>query len=105
MPDDVSEEEKWHRFRLLEEQQERIVGEINANFLAQTVPVLFEDQARGRWRGRTPNNKLVFVESQADLRARVLPVVITWSGPWSMQAVIPGQELVGSNASFIQVSA
>jgi tRNA-2-methylthio-N6-dimethylallyladenosine synthase len=103
--DDVPEEEKWRRFRLLEEQQERIVGEINADYLGNTVQVLFEDQVRGRWRGRTPTNKLVFVESQADLRAMVLPVVITWSGPWSMQAAMPGHNLVDSVADFIQISA
>ena len=105
LTDDVPEEEKWRRFRLFEEQQERIVGEINERYLGKIVPVLFEDQARGRWRGRTPTNKLVFVESQEDLRARVLPVLITWSGPWSMQAAVPGQDLPGLRAGLIQVSA
>lgn len=105
MPDDVPDEEKWRRFRLLEEQQERIVGEINAGYLGKTVPVLFEDQVRGRWRGRTPTNKLVFLESQDDLLGKVMPVVITWSGPWSMQAALPRQDLPGLQAALIQVSA
>jgi hypothetical protein len=35
----------------------------------------------------------------------VLPVVITWSGPWSMQAAMPGHNLVDSVADFIQISA
>jgi len=83
--DDVPEDEKMRRFRLLEEQQERIVGEINARLLGQKVEVLFEDKVKGRWRGRTPTNKLVFVESEQDLRGRVLPLTITWTGPWSMQ--------------------
>lgn len=85
MADDVPAEEKMRRFRLLEEQQERIVGEINARLLGTQVAVLFEDQAKGRWRGRTPTNKLVFVESEADLRGRVEQVTVTWTGPWSMQ--------------------
>ncbi len=105
MPDDVPDEEKWRRFRLLEEQQERIVGEINSGYLGKTVQVLFEDQVRGRWRGRTPTNKLVFLESQDDLHGKVMPVVITWSGPWSMQAALPRQDLPGLQAGFIQVSA
>jgi tRNA-2-methylthio-N6-dimethylallyladenosine synthase len=88
MPDDVPDEEKWRRFRLLEEQQERIAGEINAAYLGETVEVLFEEQVRGRWKGRTPTNKLVFVESDADLRGQVLPARVTWSGPWSMQAAL-----------------
>ncbi|HLE14767.1 MAG TPA: tRNA (N6-isopentenyl adenosine(37)-C2)-methylthiotransferase MiaB [Anaerolineales bacterium] len=89
LPDDVPDEEKWARFRALEDLQERIAGEINRRYLGQTVEVLFEDEVRGRWRGRTPTNKLVFVESHASLRGRVLPVVITWTGPWSMQGRLP----------------
>lgn len=84
-PDDVPEDEKMRRFRLLEELQEKIVGEINAQLLGKQVEVLFEEKFKGRWRGRTPTNKLVFVESEKNLRGRVLPVTITWTGPWSMQ--------------------
>ncbi len=89
MPDDVPDEEKWRRFRLLEELQEGIAAEINARYLGETVAVLFEEKVRGRWRGRTPTNKLVFVEAEADLRGQVLPVTITWTGPWSMQGMLP----------------
>ena len=52
------------------------------------VEVLFEEQVRGRWKGRTPTNKLVFVESDEDLLGQVRSVQVTWSGPWSMQAVL-----------------
>jgi tRNA-2-methylthio-N6-dimethylallyladenosine synthase len=90
MPDDVPDEEKWRRFRLLEEQQERIVGEINSRYLGETVEVLFEEQVRGRWKGRTPTNKLVFVESETDLRGCLEKVQITWTGPWSMIGRLPG---------------
>jgi tRNA-2-methylthio-N6-dimethylallyladenosine synthase len=86
LPDDVPSEEKMRRFRLLEELQEKLVGEINARHLGQKVDVLFEEKIKGRWRGRTPTNKLVFVESEQDLRGRILPVTVTWTGPWSMQA-------------------
>jgi len=89
MPNDVPDAEKWRRFRLLEEQHERISGEINARYLGETVEVLFEDKVRGRWRGRTPTNKLVFVEADADLRGELCKVQVTWSGPWSMQARLP----------------
>ncbi len=90
MTDDVPDEEKWRRFRLLEELQEGIAAEINARYLGETVEVLFEEKVRGRWRGRTPTNKLVFVESGEDLRGQVRRVHITWSGPWSMQARLVG---------------
>jgi tRNA-2-methylthio-N6-dimethylallyladenosine synthase len=84
MVDDVPEEEKMRRFRMLEALQERISAEINATYLRQRVEVLFEEKVKERWKGRTPTNKLVFVESQEDLRGRILPVTITWTGPWSM---------------------
>jgi len=88
LPDDVPAEEKMRRFRMLEELQEKIVGEINAGLLGQKVDVLFEEKIKARWRGRTPTNKLVFVESDADLHGQILPVTVTWTGPWSMQAAL-----------------
>jgi len=88
MSDDVSDEEKMRRFRLLEELQEGIAAKIAARYLGQTVAVLFEEKVKGRWRGRTATNKLVFVESDEDLRGKILPVTVTWAGPWSMQAKI-----------------
>jgi len=88
MADDVSEEEKMRRFRLLEELQEGIAAQINARYLEKTVDVLFEEQVKGRWKGRTSTNKLVFVESARDLTGLLLPVRVTWTGPWSMQAVL-----------------
>jgi tRNA-2-methylthio-N6-dimethylallyladenosine synthase len=87
--DDVPDEEKWRRFRTLEDLQEGIAAEINARYLGEMVEVLFEEQVRDRWRGRTTTNKLVFVETDEDLRAQVREARITWTGPWSMQAVLP----------------
>ncbi len=85
MTDDVSDDEKMRRFRSLEELQEGIVDEINRSYLGRTTDVLFEEEVKGRWKGRTPTNKLVFCESEASLRGRIMPVRITWTGPWSMQ--------------------
>jgi tRNA-2-methylthio-N6-dimethylallyladenosine synthase len=84
MPDDVPAEEKWRRFRTLEDLQEKIAAEIHARYLGQTVPVLFEEKVKNRWRGRTPTNKLVFAESGRDLRGQLADVNIQWTGPWSM---------------------
>ena len=79
------------RFRMLEELQEQVVTEINERYLGQTVDVLFEEKVKNRWKGRTPTNKLVFVESDEDLRGQILPVTVTWTGPWSMQANLQRQ--------------
>lgn len=84
MVDNVSEDEKMRRFRQLEQLQEQVVAEINSRYLHQTVPVLFEEKVKQRWRGRTRTNKLVFVETDQDLRGQSAPVKIDWTGPWSM---------------------
>lgn len=90
MKNDVPEAEKWRRFRLLEDLQESIAAEINARYLGESVEVLFEEQVRGRWRGRTPTNKLVFCETNENLRGQARQAIITWTGPWSMQGRLPG---------------
>ena len=84
LPDDVPAEEKMRRFRALEDLQKQIVGEINKKFVGQLQPVLFEGKSKARWRGRTPTNRLVFVENPADLTGQIRDVRITWAGPWSM---------------------
>ncbi len=89
MEDDVPEEVKKARHERLDELQARVVAAINARFLGQTLPILVEDQHKGKWRGRTPQNKLVFFESDDDWRGKVVDVEITWTGPWSMQGRLP----------------
>jgi tRNA-2-methylthio-N6-dimethylallyladenosine synthase len=91
MDDNVSDEEKRRRFHMLEALQEGIVAEINKELLGETVEVLFEEKVKNRWKGRTPTNKLVFVETEEDLRGKLLPVTVTWTGPWSMQASLQKQ--------------
>ena len=94
MDDDVPDSEKRRRFHLLEDLQEGVVGEINAKLLGQQVEVLFEEKVKGRWKGRTPTNKLVFVESDEDLRGKLETVTVTWTGPWSMQARLLRQPVI-----------
>ena len=87
MPDDAPDEVKRHRHRLLEEQHKRISAEINRRWLDQTVQVLVEDRHKGKWRGRTPQNRLVFFDDERNRRGELVDVRITWTGPWSMQGV------------------
>ena len=91
MADDVPEAEKERRRKALDDLQASIVAEINARLVGQTVEVLVEDKHKGRWRGRTRQNKLVFFESDSaapgggvEWRGRRAAVRITWAGPWSM---------------------
>jgi tRNA-2-methylthio-N6-dimethylallyladenosine synthase len=94
MSDDVPEEEKVRRFRVLEDLQSGIGAEINRRLLGQTLEVLVEEQHRGRWKGRTRTNRLVFFESPGEWRGLRVPVRIEWTGPWS---------LIGSPANTIQL--
>lgn len=86
MPDDVPDAEKKRRHAALEMLQAQIAAEINRRFLGQTVEVLVEDRHKSKWRGRTPQNKLVFFEDNSqDWRGSLAPVTVIWTGPWSMQ--------------------
>jgi tRNA-2-methylthio-N6-dimethylallyladenosine synthase len=93
LPDDVPAEEKERRRRAVDALQERIVGEINAHLLGQTVEVLVEERHKGKWRGRTRTNKLVFFGvDDRDWTGRLVQVRITRTGPWSMQGEVQEAE-------------
>jgi tRNA-2-methylthio-N6-dimethylallyladenosine synthase len=96
MADDVPEAEKMGRFRLLEKQQEAVAAEIAARYQGESVEVLFEEKVKGRWKGRTTTNKLVFVETEGDLHGQILTVRITWAGPWSMQGELSNLHIPGN---------
>jgi tRNA-2-methylthio-N6-dimethylallyladenosine synthase len=85
LADDVPAEVKEARRKDLDALQTRIAGEINADLLGQPVEALVEErERRGRWRGRTRNNKLVFFEDAAELAGQLAQVRITWAGAWSL---------------------
>jgi len=85
LADDVQPEEKERRRRAVEALQEEIVGQINARLLGQEVEVLVEELHKGKWKGRTASNKLVFFEDGQDWLGRLARVLITKTGPWSLQ--------------------
>jgi tRNA-2-methylthio-N6-dimethylallyladenosine synthase len=86
--DDVPPEEKERRRELIERIQNQIAAEINATLLGQEVEVLVDGKQRGRWRGRTRTDKLVFFESPEDWLGRLARVRVIWTGPWSMLGTI-----------------
>src|SRR3990172_192180 len=88
MSDDVPEEEKMRRFRALEEVQAQAADRINRRHLGHTVEVLVVASHKGKWRGRTRTNKLVFFEDPVDRLGQTVKVKITWTGPWSMQGAL-----------------
>ena len=86
MEDDVTPEEKEDRRVRLDELVTKINAEKSAELLGETVEVLVEDfqEKKGRWRGRTPHNKLVFFESDDDCLGQLVNVKINWTGPFSL---------------------
>ncbi len=84
----VAEAEKERRRRELEQLNERIVSELNARFQDQTVEVLVEGESKGKWRGRTYGNKLVFFTHSDDWTGTLARVRITHTRPWSLQGEI-----------------
>ena len=89
----VPEGEKQLRRIELERAQERISAENNARLRGRTVDVLVEGEHKGKWRGRTPGNKLVFFADPADWIGRMARVEIIQTGPWSLQGRLLGESI------------
>lgn len=85
-PDDVPPEEKHRRLKIVEELQRDIQLRKNRQLLGKTVTILVEDWRKGRWYGRTRQNRVVFAEdhSQACLRGKIVDVRVTGCGPYSL---------------------
>jgi tRNA-2-methylthio-N6-dimethylallyladenosine synthase len=94
MEDNIPQEEKKRRLDAVNALQEEIVAEINARLLGRTVEILVEEKNKGRWKGRTRTNKLVFFEDDSgfDWKGQLANVEITWTGPWSLRGILPGQQ-------------
>lgn len=95
MVDDVPDEAKRDRFHRLEVLQREVSQEKMKVYLGETVEVLVEERHKGRWRGRNPQNKLVFFDDEQDLRGQLVSVRVTWAGPYSMSGeradrLVPG---------------
>ncbi len=105
MPDDVPPDEKERRRKTLDDLQQRVVAEINGRYLGEQVPVLIEERHKDKWRGRTPQNKLVFVSSERDLHGQVVDAEITWTGPWSLQGRLPGETTTNETVEVIPLTA
>jgi tRNA-2-methylthio-N6-dimethylallyladenosine synthase len=80
--DDVPHEEKHRRHLALERLQERISTERNARFLGETIEVLVQEKAKGRWTGRTRGNTLVHFDDEREMLGKLIDVRITRTRPW-----------------------
>ena len=83
--DNIPPAEKKERLRKIEQLQERIATEINAQLLGKTVEVLVEGRKGGKWWGRTRSDKLVFFIDHSNLLGQLVKIKIEKTSPWSLQ--------------------
>jgi tRNA-2-methylthio-N6-dimethylallyladenosine synthase len=92
MVDALSWDEKKERLHRVEELQAQISLELNQELLGRVEEVLVEDQDKGKWKGRTRTNKLVFFEDPRHWLGRLAHVRIDRASPWSLQGTAVGGE-------------
>jgi len=83
--DDVPESEKMDRFRALEDLQAGIADDLNQRSVGRTLQVLVEGKHKGRWKGRTRNNRLVFFDDPGEWQGMLAEVHIRQATAWSLQ--------------------
>jgi tRNA-2-methylthio-N6-dimethylallyladenosine synthase len=85
MLDDVPEDVKKERLKIINSEQENIATELNDKFKGRCEEVLVEDTKKGRWFGRNRNDKLVFFDSEETFAGEVVKVTIEDTSPWFLE--------------------
>jgi tRNA-2-methylthio-N6-dimethylallyladenosine synthase len=83
LEDDVPEDEKLRRLKVLNERQQRAQALRNAERVGSTETILVDtvDAEAGRIAGRTPHFRIVHSDGAPELLGRTIDVRITGSGP------------------------
>jgi tRNA-2-methylthio-N6-dimethylallyladenosine synthase len=85
LEDNIPPTEKKERLSKIEQLQESLATEINAQLLGKTVEVLVEGKEKGKWQGRTRTDKLVFFSADSDYSGQLVKIRIKKTSPWSLQ--------------------
>lgn len=86
--DDVPREVKKARFSKIEQLQEKIAGEKNTFYQGKNVEVLVEGRKKGKWYGRSRNDKLTFFMDSQDCMGKLLTVKVNKTSPWALQGEV-----------------
>jgi tRNA-2-methylthio-N6-dimethylallyladenosine synthase len=92
MVDALTPEHKKDRLHRVEVVQERISLELNRPLFGTVQEILVEERDKGKWKGRTRTNKLVFFEDDRHWLGRLARVRIERVSPWSLGGVVVGGE-------------
>lgn len=83
--DDVPQEEKHRRHQAVEDQQAAIAARKKGQLLGGVHEVLVDGQQKGRWRGRTRGNQLIFFDApgiDSDWVGKLVDVRVTETHTW-----------------------
>lgn len=91
--DDVPPEEKLRRHQAIETQQVLVAARKKAALLGGTHEILVDGWQKGRWRGRTRGNQLVFFDAPGEERewlGRLVDVRVTETHSWHAIGEVQG---------------
>lgn len=80
--DDIPHEVKHARHQAVEELQAGISARSHRRLVGTRQEILVDGFARGRWRGRTRGNQLVFFDATGDWTGQLVEVEITDAATW-----------------------
>lgn len=80
--DEVPADEKRRRHQAIESLQTDISAELNQRYEGRILEVLVDGKQRGRWRGRSRGNTLVFFDAPGDWLGETVNVRVTEPKTW-----------------------
>ena len=85
LEDNIPPVEKKERLNKIEQLQEGIATEINAQLSGKTVEILVEGKVKEKWQGRTRTGKIVFFNDINDCLGQLMNIRVEKTSPWSLQ--------------------
>jgi len=85
LEDNIPPAEKKERLNKIEQLQEGIATEINAQLSGKTVEILVEGKVKEKWQGRTRTGKIVFFNDASNCLGQLMNIRVEKTSPWSLQ--------------------
>jgi tRNA-2-methylthio-N6-dimethylallyladenosine synthase len=90
--DEIPWKEKRRRHQEIEDLQTQVSAELNERYQGQTLEILVDGKQRGRWRGRSRGNTLVFFDAPGQWIGETVHVRITEPHTWYLLGDVVEQE-------------